>query len=583
MSKANLNNLDPIAAALPLDTIPTADDEVSVEYARNNPNYLQQFHLLIPPFAVEPDDNLYYPDPGQKQRLDLMLHLTQFGEEILLVSGEQGSGKSSLLQQFVKQAHSSWKMCVIKASPTIILGQLLRQISQCFDLRHEAQIIQEKIQELQGNLSDFLTVEPGPVVLLVDDAHLLSAECLSNVLELANIRDAGSKKQLRIVLLAEPGFKTKLLEPEVAPARFSKMRKLEIPALSRFHSDALLNYRLRAAGFTDKVASEKILARIYKDAEGNPGKLCQAMHEYLSEQVTPEKTASDTKSNISLGKIVFFTAVAAVIFGLLYFQDSINRVFEPAITAKKTRQPALAQTAPKSESEKLSPLNTHPAPTKPISDKKDIPPLALSEEELDSIIAGHNLDQADIISDSDMQSTPASEPSASAAAQSAPDKTPDLPAQPKSPEDKPAADKPAAAEQPAAAKSKPEPIKKRPAKPKKAPSKAKPTAPNNLVAALGHDSSWIKKQPAQNFTLQLIGGYQLGTLHRYIARHPQLDVSQLSYYLSYNKRGKAWHSLIYGSYSNLHSARKAASALEKSLKIKQPWIRRFSSIHRALK
>jgi len=115
---------------------------------------------------------------------------------------------------------------------------------------------------------------------------------------------------------------------------------------------------------------------------------------------------------------------------------------------------------------------------------------------------------------------------------------------------------------------------------KKQPSLKKPpppaATPNPL--ALARDQRWIRQQSGQNYTLQLISGYQLNTLRRFIKQH-RLAPKELSYYLSYNKQGKAWHSLLYGSYPDLKSARNAAQALSQSSSIKKPWIRKFSNIH----
>ena len=50
------------------------------------------------------------------QRLDLLTHLTQFGDSVVLVSGPPGSGKTTLLSRFIGQANNQWRLCPIDAA-----------------------------------------------------------------------------------------------------------------------------------------------------------------------------------------------------------------------------------------------------------------------------------------------------------------------------------------------------------------------------------------------------------------------------------------------------------------------------------
>ena len=315
----------------PNDTSPNTKTDNLASDDRNSPNYLLEYGFLQAPFTTQIDDNLYYEDPGQKQRLDLILHLTQFSEDMLILTGASGSGKTTLAYQFMQHAHASWHTCMIAASKTLSSLHLLRQISHSYQIQSESQILEQLIQEVQGHLSDLLS-ESGPYILIVDDAHLLNSDTLGVLLELANTRDASEKKQLHILLLAQPEIKARLLEPEVAPSRYTKIRKLEIPALNDFHADAMLHFRLRVSGCNERIIPDKILNRMLREAGGNPGKLCEAAHEYLSKQVASklEKQASDENSSSVADwfKRVGLVVIALIGIALIFFQSTINRFFD---------------------------------------------------------------------------------------------------------------------------------------------------------------------------------------------------------------------------------------------------------------
>ena len=83
-------------------------------------------------------------------------------------------------------------------------------------------------------------------------------------------------------------------------------------------------------------------------------------------------------------------------------------------------------------------------------------------------------------------------------------------------------------------------------------------------------------QRGDDYTLQLVAGYQKTTALNFIASH-KLPDTELAYFYSLN-RGKAWHSLLFGSYSNRDQAEGAAAELHKHLPHLKPWIRSFKSV-----
>jgi len=598
-----------------------SDSPNAVFNDRNTPNYLAQFGFLQAPFSTLVDDNMYYPDPGQKQRLDLVLHLTQFSDDILILTGETGSGKTTLAYQFLQQAHSSWKTCFIAASRTTNASQFLRQFNHCFQLQNDSQILEQMVIETKGRLSDKLS-DPGPHILLIDDAHHLNAETLGVLFELADVRDHSEKNQLHLVLLAQPDIKTTMLEPEVAATRHAKTRKLEIPALNRFHSDALLTFRLRVAGCNDRIISDKVLARIFSESQGNPGKLCSAAHEYLSQKALSKfaNSATGGKRKMSWMKRTFLLVLALVGIGLLFFQDEFNRYFnqkpdnskENTVVSQKIELPQKTQPDIGGEAVKSGESETDQAIIV-AENKIETPPEAQTPSEEAASADNTRFDHlaAEVPAELEKKRNDALEKIQSQL-KKLEKKRREQPASqdPVHPQfAMPATEKPAekisespagpvlfpatgqalasasdsstsqqtAAEAKNTTKPKAEAIIAKPASnAKESPPNTRPPEKNAL--SLTHGEQWIEKQPAEYYTLQLIAGYQLSTLQRFITQH-KLAQKELSYYLSYNKQGKAWHSLLYGSYPDLQSARNAAQALTQSSSIKQPWIRQFSKIH----
>ena len=78
-----------------------------------SPTYLERFGLTRAPFAPTPDNDFFCADSSLAQRLDMLQHLTVFGKQILLLVGERGIGKTTLLNQHLLRAGPNWRVCRI--------------------------------------------------------------------------------------------------------------------------------------------------------------------------------------------------------------------------------------------------------------------------------------------------------------------------------------------------------------------------------------------------------------------------------------------------------------------------------------
>ena len=63
-----------------------------------SPDYLEALSLYCAPYENRLDPKFFYAGTALMQRLDLLTHLTQFGESVVVVTGPPGSGKSTLLR-----------------------------------------------------------------------------------------------------------------------------------------------------------------------------------------------------------------------------------------------------------------------------------------------------------------------------------------------------------------------------------------------------------------------------------------------------------------------------------------------------
>lgn len=501
---------------------------------------------------------MYYADAALTQRLDLLLHLTQYGNELLLVTAEQGGGKTCLLHQFKQRAQTHWHIGHITATATSSKVQIIKQIYQQLDLQPESLTQTPTTKVLKRELEMFLLAK-SRVVLLVDDADKLPIEALEVLLELSTIIDKG-KSPLQLVLFCQPQIKIKLAAPELEQKRFLKQRKIDLPVLNVKQTDSLIQHRLHTAGMQgSKVFTRTTIEKIYKLSAGNPDRICTAAHQILTDS-TPKERHSFFPLNYILDQpfprlinSLAILSVAILLGGLLYFQDNINAVYQYDVNPE-TQWPAKRQTqlaleiphAGDGVKNSDSVANAKLPPVQPIADrletaesaKREIPQTALAQHDTESksAIPGAN-------------STKPPAPVLDKLATGLDEKM-----------------KLAATTGPVHKQTPPSP-----------PVTSQRTPPKNPLA-IKRQTDWILAQKSDYYTLQLMAGYNLSTIQNFLKQY-RLNQDNIAYYLSYNK-GKAWHSLVYGIFPDRATARLAIKDLPPELVAAKPWIRKLHYIKR---
>jgi hypothetical protein len=87
--------------------------------------------------------------------------------------------------------------------------------------------------------------------------------------------------------------------------------------------------------------------------------------------------------------------------------------------------------------------------------------------------------------------------------------------------------------------------------------------------------SWVRQQPATNFTIQLIAASSEAAVQDYIERHNLTDTAA---YLRSLHRGAPWYSVVYGSFTSERQARTALQQLPPALTAASPWLRQYADI-----
>jgi type II secretory pathway predicted ATPase ExeA len=239
--------------------------------------YETHFGLRQRPFRTTPDSAVYYPATSHETAINRLLRGLSDEEGIVVLSGEAGTGKTLLCHCLLERLGSTGATAFLTNTHFADRSALFQAI--LYDLGRPHERVGE--QELRLALTELLlqTFAQGKkTVLVVDEAHLLSADHLEELRLLGNL-EARQGKALQVVLSAQTALLDTLRKPEMASLsqRIAVRGSLE-PMNVQEAADYLLHQIRLAGGRPQEVFSDEALELLARATHGLPRLLNQSAH-----------------------------------------------------------------------------------------------------------------------------------------------------------------------------------------------------------------------------------------------------------------------------------------------------------------
>jgi DamX protein len=513
-----------------------------------------------------PDSSLFFRSPEQDRLLELLRHLAENTDQVILVCGEEGAGKTTLLYRLQAELPEHWSLCRLDAHPLLHPDQLLSNLARRLGVATGGERLPDRIaaavsaQRLQGRLQ----------LILLDDADQLPASSLMALLRLHEKHD-GDLRDFALILLAHPRIDDTLNTDQLHAMGTGRFHRLDLPTLPLEQTADYIRHFLRLENAPQDIAlSPEQLARVHRRSGGLPGRINEQVIQVLNEpgrrRARPRLPLALPGWLTGLPQVTLSVATAvALLLGLtLVFQNDINALFEtPPQVSEKAVAPTATQalrvtaTLPLPEPEsKGAPSTPAPEAPPPTSVPLTLPtPAAEGYVEPDSKPTPPVEEEAFI--DEPLIPPPEASENPKTPAAPAP-ATPPLapPAAPPQPESPP--------ELPAAAP-KPEPP-------------APPAVPE-ASPALRADEQWLMGQDPANFSLQVLASGNEAAVRRYLER-TRLP-GRLVYFRS-TRNGQPWFTVLHGSYPSRTAAQEALKGLPERMRKSGAWPRSLKSVQNAI-
>jgi len=231
--------------------------------------YLKYFDLEEPPFSLTPDPQYLFMSGRHREGLAHLLYGVQQPGGFVQLTGEIGSGKTTLCRCLIRQLPPDTDIALI-LNPRLTVTELLAAV--CDELRvpypEKTASVKVLVDALNGRLLESHALRRR-TVLIIDEAQNLDGDVLEQVRLLTNLETA-REKLLQIILIGQPELLRILGSRRLRQLSQRITARYHLEPLSRRETYAYVRHRLLVAGRREPLFTRWALRSVYARSRGVP-------------------------------------------------------------------------------------------------------------------------------------------------------------------------------------------------------------------------------------------------------------------------------------------------------------------------
>ena len=197
------------------------------------------------PFNLVADPGFLYMSSKHRLALTYLEYGLTDGIGFVLLTGEIGTGKTTLIRQLLSQVEKDLEVAVV-FNTNVTSEQLLELILQDFEIEARTRRKAVHLDILNQFLIDKYS-EGKRAVLIVDEAQNLSWSALEEIRMLSNLQTE-QEPLLQIVLVGQPALQSKLRDPSLSQLSQRISVSYHLSSLSFPEAKEYIAHRLNKAG-----------------------------------------------------------------------------------------------------------------------------------------------------------------------------------------------------------------------------------------------------------------------------------------------------------------------------------------------
>ncbi|MFO6465300.1 ExeA family protein [Jannaschia sp. KMU-145] len=267
--------------------------------------YSERFGLTGRPFCVLPDAELSHEGPSLIRAHAALEYGLMTGAPFMALTGEAGTGKTSLLMRLMADADETLRFAVVGGIRSGA-GSILPWILQSLGEPITAEMTEP---ELHSRLQDLLIADYAAgrrVVLVIDEAQTLSTEALDELRLLTNINSA-EDQLVQVILSGHPGLRDMLRMPALSGLVNRVGVWAALDPILRDETTGYIAARLSAAGGPEDLFDEDAVAIVHAASAGLAravNQLCEMALVFALSGDGDRITAQDVRAVLDHGMFV---------------------------------------------------------------------------------------------------------------------------------------------------------------------------------------------------------------------------------------------------------------------------------------
>ncbi len=231
--------------------------------------YDQFYNFSGLPFRLTPDPKFLFHSRGHSKALAYLRYGLQQGEGFVVITGEVGAGKTTLVRALDSQLRMSNVVSAELVTTNLDPDELLRMVASGFGLSSDDMSKTALLKVLKYFFSARAR-EGKRILLVIDECHNLSASALEELRMLSNFQ-AGDRALLQTFLLGQGEFRETLQARGLEQFRQRVIAAHHLGPLGEDETREYINHRLRVVGWKDDPRfAEDAYEMIHAHTDGIP-------------------------------------------------------------------------------------------------------------------------------------------------------------------------------------------------------------------------------------------------------------------------------------------------------------------------
>ncbi len=230
------------------------------------------FGFSSAPFQLSPDPSFYYDSPGHRNALSYLKFGVYQGEGFIVVTGEIGAGKTTLVKSLLEGLNSDQIVAAQVVNTQLDSENLLQAIAMAFGLKLPSTSKAQMITALEAYFTA-LAASGRRALLVIDEAQNLGLKEIEELRMLSNFQ-LGSHALLQSFLVGQPELRGMLQSKAMEQLRQRVIASCHLGPLSAEQTRKYVEHRLHRVGWVDSPHfDDDAFAQIHVASDGVPRRI----------------------------------------------------------------------------------------------------------------------------------------------------------------------------------------------------------------------------------------------------------------------------------------------------------------------